>query len=134
MSIFVDTSAFLAVLDANDRNHTRAKAFWTAILTEKETLITTNYVLLETYALVQNRLGMNAVRDFTTFITPVVETIWVDETLHHRGLSALLSANRRKLSLVDCVSFEVAREFAIFDVFTFDKHFSEQGFRCLPQT
>jgi len=134
MSIFVDTSAFLAVLDADDRHHRRAKAFWTDAMTREETLITTNYILLETYALVQNRLGMDAVRDFSTIIAPLLEIIWVDEDIHRRGLSALLAANRRKLSLVDCVSFEAARDRAIYQVFTFDKHFREQGFYCLPGT
>ena len=133
MSVFVDTSAFLAVLNADDRQHDRARPFWETILRENEILLTTNYVLLETYALVQNRLGMNAVREFATYAVPLLEIVWVDETLHQRGVSAFLSANRRRLSLVDCISFEVARAFGIDKIFTFDSHFAEQGFHCLPE-
>ncbi len=132
MSVFVDTSAFLAVLNADDRQHDRARPFWETILQKNEILFTTNYVLLETYALVQNRLGMNAVREFATYAVPLLEIVWVDETLHQRGVSAFLSANRRRLSLVDSISFEVARAFGIDKIFTFDRHFAEQGFRCLP--
>jgi predicted nucleic acid-binding protein len=133
MSLFVDTSAFLAVLDADDRHHQSARDFWQDILQGDETLMTTNYVLLETYALVQNRLGMDAVREFSTIIMPLLNVLWVDEDIHQRGLSALLAANRRKLSLVDCISFEAARSLAIQRVFTFDKHFAEQGFQCEPE-
>ncbi len=133
MNIFLDTSAFLAVLDADNRNHRKARALWERVLREEDVLVVTNYILLETHALVQNRLGMEAVRDFAAYISPLLEVVWVDESLHQRGLSAFLSANRRKLSLVDCISFEVARELAIPRIFTFDKHFTEQGFHCLPE-
>lgn len=43
-----------------------------------------------------------------------------------------LTANRRQLSLVDCVSFTVMRERGIKTAFVFDDHFEEQGFECIP--
>ena len=64
MSIFIDTSGFIAVLDMDDENHTGAAEAWQNILTSAETLVTTNYVLVETCALVQNRLGMTATKVF----------------------------------------------------------------------
>ena len=48
---------------------------------------------------------------------------------HRVGIAALLSASRRNLSLVDCVSFEMMRHFGITSAFTFDAHFAEQGFQ-----
>ena len=41
---------------------------------------------------------------------------------------ALLTADRRHLSIVDCTSFEIMRKQGIEKVFCFDKHFKEQGF------
>ena len=60
--IFVDTSALYAVLDRDDQNHPLAKSTWGTLLQEDEALIVTNYVVVETTALVQHRLGMAAVR------------------------------------------------------------------------
>ena len=40
---------------------------------------------------------------------------------------------RRQLSLVDCASFDIMRRLGLRDVFAFDPHFAEQGFRCLPE-
>ncbi len=40
----------------------------------------------------------------------------------------MLAANRRQLSLVDCVSFAAMRELGIEHYFAFDQHFDEQGF------
>jgi len=64
MSTFIDTSGFIAMLDADDAFHAMAAKTWIDILTSQETLVTTNYVLLETCALVQHRLGMQAVKLF----------------------------------------------------------------------
>lgn len=130
--VFVDTSAFLAVLDADDRHHNRARAVWSNLLTQDAQLLCTNYVLIETFALLQHRLGMAAVRAFQEDVLPVVEIEWVSEETHHAGISALLTAGRKKLSLVDCVSFETMRRKGIKTAFAFDQHFVEQGFEVVP--
>jgi len=132
MSIFIDTSGFIAVLDRNETNHTRAALTWQNILTSAETLVTTNYVLVETFALIQNRLGMDAVKVFQEDIVPVLRIEWIDKTVHHAAMGIMLAAVRKKLSLVDCVSFETMRLLGVTDAFAFDRHFKEQGFICLP--
>ena len=131
MTIFVDTSAFFAVLDADDANHLAAKRSWEELLRQDETLVTTSYVLVETLALLQNRLGMAAVRGFQETIVPLLQIEWVDFSIHRAAISALLTANRRQLSLVDCASFEVMRSLGLTIAFTFDPHFAQQGFSLL---
>ena len=42
MTVFVDTSALFALLDADDQNHTRAKDSWSRLLAREEELVTTN--------------------------------------------------------------------------------------------
>ncbi|MEW6546980.1 MAG: PIN domain-containing protein [Bacillota bacterium] len=132
MTVYVDTSAFLAVLDADDQNHGHAKRVWEALLSKRAPLISSSYVLVETWTLVQHRLGMEAVRSFSEDVFPLLGIIWVGSELHRRGVAALLAANCRNLSLVDCVSFEVMRDLGVKNVFTFDPHFREQGFTCMP--
>jgi predicted nucleic acid-binding protein len=132
LALFLDTSALLAVLDACEQRHARAQAAWVKILGRREQVVTTNYVLVESFALVQRRLGVDAVRVLQTDILPVIQVEWVDQPLHQAGVAALLSAGRRGLSLVDCVSFEVMRRLALRIAFAFDEDFAEQGFRCIP--
>ena len=132
MSIFVDTSALFAVLDADDQNHMRAGQTWAALLTGEEQLICSNYVLVELFALAQRRLGLEAVRVLQEDVTPVLEIIWVDEDIHRTAINALLTAARRELSLVDCVSFEAMRRLGLKRAFTFDHDFAEAGFECIP--
>lgn len=134
MSVFVDTSAFYALLDREDANHNRAKAAWSELLRSGETLTTSNYVLVETSALVQRRLGLAALRAFSEDIVPVLTKHWIGEKTHASAIATVLTATRKKLSLVDCASFLVMREAGLHRTFTFDRHFAEQGFFCIPDT
>jgi uncharacterized protein len=132
MRIFIDISAIYALLDRNDIEHKKAKKIWIDLLHSENILITSNYVLVESFALLQNRLGLEAARGFQEDIIPLVNIEWVNAETHKSGLSGLLSATRRKLSLVDCVSFEIMRTLGIKTVFAFDPHFAEQDFQCIP--
>lgn len=132
MNLFVDTSAFLAILNENDQYHKPAKQIWTEILLSDVVLFSSNYVLLETTALLQHRFGIEALRLFENNVQPVIELIWIDEPVHRTGMGILLAANRQNLSLVDCTSFEIMRQAKLEKVFSFDPHFSEQGFIRVP--
>lgn len=131
MMVFVDTSAFLAYLDRSDQNHESAVSLWRQLLTNDEPLVCTNYVLVESLALMQNRLGMTAVQDFQALFVPLLRVEWVDEVAHQVGTAVWLAADRRRLSLVDVISFETMRRLQVNTAFAFDQHFAEQGFTCL---
>jgi len=132
MSTFVDTSALLAVLDADDQNHSAAKTAWETLINNGDELVCTSYVLVESFALIQNRLGLEAVRAFHEIVEPILQVDWIDSQRHATSVAALLTASRRNLSLVDCASFEAMRRLSITSAFTFDKHFIEQGFISVP--
>lgn len=132
MSCFVDTSAFYAVLDADDRYHPAAREQWTRLLEDETPLITTSYMLVETCALIQHRLGLPAVRTFQEDVYPLLRVEWLGREIHETGIAVVLSAQRRRLSLVDCVSFDIMHRYGLRRVFAFDQHFAEQGFDCLP--
>jgi uncharacterized protein len=132
MNIFIDTAAFLAVLNADDQFHHAASQSWAKILSSDTTIFSSNYVILETTTLLQHRFGIESLRLFERDILPIIIIVWVDESIHKQGMSALLTANRRNLSLVDCTSFEIIRQIGVDNVFTFDPHFHEQGFSVIP--
>lgn len=126
---FVDTSAICAILDRNDANHESAKTSWSTLLDSGHPLFTTNYVVVESCALAQSRLGLDAVRVIQEDLLPVMKIVWVDEATHSLAMTALLAAQRRKLSLVDCASFAVMRMKGSQVAFAFDQHFAEERFR-----
>lgn len=127
--IFIDTSALYAILDRDDDNHESARNVWVGLVDSGTTLWTTNYVMLESCALVQHRLGMEALRALHEDVAPLLKVEWIDANVHALAMSALLSARRRKLSLVDCVSFAVMRQNGSKVAFAYDQHFTSEGFR-----
>jgi predicted nucleic acid-binding protein len=131
VAVFIDTSAFFAVLDADDANHAAAGRIWKDLIERREELVCSNYILIECFALLQRRLGLEAARVFQTDVVGVLQIRWVDEPLHAAGVSALLTAGRRQLSLVDCVSFELMRRMGLTRAFAFDQDFVDQDFTCL---
>lgn len=131
MSVFVDTSALYALLDADDASHTAAaKAF--RALASREDLVTHSYVAVETIALTRRRLGREAVRAFARDLAPLLGMVWVDERLHDLALATLLDVLPTDVSLVDLVSFQVMREQDIARAFAFDRDFRTAGFSTIP--
>ena len=126
--IFLDTSAIYAWADAGDLNHQTAVRRLQSILDSGEELLTHNYVLVESLALLQVRLGIAAAvklaKDSKAFIIE-----WVDEELHTAGIGELERSKKRGISLVDQISFLVMRRRQVKTVFAFDPDFASAGFQ-----
>lgn len=127
-AVFADTSALLALLNLKDENHDRAARAFATLRSNRAPLISTSFVLVETYALVGRRLGIEAVRDFRTDFAPLIDIVWVDDVLHNSGLDLLFDRHKRALSLVDAVSFITMRQKDMTEAFAFDPHFEQEGF------
>jgi uncharacterized protein len=126
--VFVDTSALLALMDAGDENHARALKTWDRLAAASLELVSSNYVVVETFALLQSRIGLDAVRALQQDVLPAFRMAWIDANVHRAAVTAVLATGKRRLSLVDCSSFELIRRGGLERVFHFDRHFTEQGF------
>ncbi len=131
MSVFVDTSALYALLDAGDEHHTRAAAAIGLLRERADQLVTHSYVVVETSALAQRRLPAEAQPALFQELLAVVEVVMVEPQLHAAGVAALLGAPAGP-SLVDRVSFALMRERGITTAFAFDSDFIKAGFRVVP--
>jgi predicted nucleic acid-binding protein len=128
VTAFVDTSALIAFLDADDPAHPACRQAWRHAVVEVEGLVTTDYVVLEAVAVAQRRWGLDVARTLVDEYLPLVEVVPVSPEDRTAALNALLSASRRRLSLVDCVSFTVMRRMGVHEYLGLDPHFGEQGF------
>lgn len=127
-AVFADTSALLALLNAKDENHAGASRAFAHLRTRQTPLLSTSYVLVETYALVGRRLGLDAVSSFRADFAPLIEIVSVDEALHNAGLDLLLQRRKRQLSLVDAVSFVAMTWRDVAEAFAYDPDFEREGF------
>lgn len=127
MVIFLDTSAIYALANERDNNHVSARRSLRAALEAGEELLTHNYVLLESVALLRSRLGWGVTQRFLA-APPAVRVRWVDAGLHAAAVERFLS-RRARYSLVDEVSFLVMREAGVQLALSFDRDFQREGFR-----
>jgi len=126
--VFVDTSAFYALMDRSDTNYEQAAGLWRHLLEKDFYLTTSNYVIVETLALLQSRLGFEAANLWYRDVLGLAEVLWVEGSLHNLAYGLWLSLGRRKVSFVDCISFITMRHHSVETAFAFDRHFEEQGF------
>jgi predicted nucleic acid-binding protein len=130
-AVFVDTSAIYALLVEEDDRHERARAILSELQRENVSLVSTSFVVQESVALLQSRIGVSAVRTLHQLVVPTLEIEWVESTHYERAMLALLAASRREVSLADWTSFDTMRRRGIERAFAFDPHFAEQGFAVL---
>ena len=124
----MDTSAFYALADAGDPHHADARRLLSALLEKEEGTFTHNYVLVESIALIQRRMGTEAALQFA-YSAEAFEIEWVDRSLHDSALRAMKRVRRRKISFVDQISFLLMRSRGIDEAFSFDRDFVREGFR-----
>lgn len=128
MIVFADTSALFALLVRDDCMHIRARSSFEHFVENNTLLLTSSYVLLETITLLQRKVSLEAVWDFGHKIVPILDVVWADEKWHVRALQRLHAEKGRRVSLTDCLSFEIMEARGITTVFAFDAHFTERGF------
>lgn len=132
MTVFVDASAIYANYDVDDSNHERAATMLNRLLVEDARLVTTSYVLIEATALLQRRGGLRPVECLQTQLRPLLDIAWVDDTLHDLAVARAIEADRRQVSVIDHLSFEVMRQRGIEYALAFDRHFAEAGYGLPP--
>ena len=125
--IFLDTSAIYALADKADPHHAVAYKKFQKALKSGEMFLLHNYILLESAALLQARLGLPSavffLRNAKSF-----EVEWVDRDVHEEAEKELERIGKRGVSLVDCTSFIVMRKRGVENVLAFDPDFQDQGF------
>jgi len=121
LSLFVDTSAWYAAADAGDRSHQRARS----ILGARETLVTTDHVLVETWVLLRYRIHHRAAEAFWDGLRRGVARIEPIVAADLERAWAIGEAfGDQDFSIVDRTSFAVMDRLGIRRVATFDDDFS----------
>jgi len=129
--VFVDTSALVALANRADRNHKDAAGYLDRI---PGGMITTGYVLDETFTLLKMRIGL---RDTITFGEALMSSdlftiVQVDASVQKLAWEWFKKYQDKTFSFTDCTSFTVMTSLSIREAFTFDKHFAQAGFIVKP--
>jgi predicted nucleic acid-binding protein len=131
--VFADTSYWIALTNAQDALHKKAKAF--ALSPEQRPIVTTEPVLIE-YLNYFAAWGSS----FRERVVSNVEDILQDSATrvipHDRefflaGLALYRARLDKGYSLTDCISMQAMRREGLAEVLSNDRHFEQEGFRAL---
>ena len=127
--IFIDTSAFKALVDPKDDFHKVVKQIWSKLQKEDATLVTTNYILDESFTLMRARCGVKVVDAFRQILarSPNIKIVRVTAADEAKAWNWFMK-DWSKLSFTDCVSFAVMKRLRLQRVVSFDDHFKRAGF------
>ena len=128
--IFVDTGAFYAAINQNDENHKEATVLFHKATEEEWRLITSNFVVAETHALILSRLGRNlAVAWLRSIPATIIRISKADE---ERAKRIIFGYRDKEFSYCDASSFALIERLRIREAMAFDSHFEQYGkFRVL---
>jgi uncharacterized protein len=121
--VFVDTSAFVALVDKRDRNHVAAKRLLKRIARQKRQLVTSTYVLDETLTLIRLKIGHHVAVEFGENVakTAWCRTIEVLEDTRAAAWQIFVRYTDQRFSFTGCTSFALMQAMGLSEAFTFDR-------------
>ncbi len=124
-AVLWDSSAILALLDADDADHARAVVVAREIASDARPSFVTNYIEAEAHALLVRKLGRALARQWLlTGRLPVVRVLPAEE---QRAREILARHTDKDWTLCDAISFAVLEARRVGRAFTFDHHFRQYG-------
>jgi predicted nucleic acid-binding protein len=130
VTLFVDTSGILALVDRDDPAHGAVvEAF---AMGRDEPLVTHAYVVIETLAVARRRFGPGVTAAIMDRVVPALEVATVEASLHAVAMRDFRAAIESSISLVDRVSFAFMRREGLVRAIALDNDFRTAGFEAVP--
>jgi predicted nucleic acid-binding protein len=132
--VFVDTGAFVALRNASEREHRKARRALEALKAQRVSLFTSNYIFAETYTVLLTRVGWSTAVGWGRAFQrgSLIELVRVDEATEGRAWSILEAHDDKTWSYVDATSFALMDEEGVSEAFAFDRDFAQRGLTLIP--
>ena len=134
--VFVDTAHYVALLNTDDANHTKAFHIAQELIARRDVrFVTTDGVLVETltYASRRGRYSRDRCAALVDLLRRDTRTAVLDSTreLFDRALDLYRRRPDKTYSMTDCMSMVVYEDERIGEVLTADKDFEQEGLTIL---
>jgi predicted nucleic acid-binding protein len=134
-SVFVDTSAFVALRNSSEAEHERARSALTDLISEGVALFTSNYVFAETYTALMVRVGRGEAIEWGRRFRDggAIDLVHLDRPTEERAWEILERYDDKRWSYVDATSFALLERGGEGSAFAFDVHFAQRGLQLVPE-
>ena len=131
-TVFIDADAFISLQFHQHSNYQKAIELSQKIADHNLQAITCTYTLLEVATVINmhfaGKRGPQVVQDIIN--NPHIHIIEGDKFLQ-KGLKIMNKQNSKNVSLNDCVHFTIVDKFRIDLIFSFDKHWTKNGYQLI---
>jgi len=133
-ALFVDSSAWLALVSASDGRHRDAHDAFARAVADRRSLVTTGLVLAEVHRLLLHRAGIAPARAFLARIerSALVVLVHAGPGEHVAALRWIDRLSDQRVSYADAVGFAVMEARGLREALTFDRHFLAAGWQVVP--
>jgi uncharacterized protein len=134
-SVFVDTSAFVALRNRSEAEHDSARETLAELIAAGAALFTSNYVFAETYTALMVRVGRSEAIEWGRRFRAggAIDLVHIDRTIEDRAWEILERHDDKRWSYVDATSFALLERDGESDAFALDAHFAQRGLQVVPK-
>ena len=136
--VFIDTTAWLAILDENNINYLQARDFYESLLDQNSRLVTNNVVIDETLSALKINFGHEFAQKFLEIIDESVLTInikvdWISRRIRRGAMNNFLKSSAAQLQLRHYYINESIKRKKVDIVFSYDQNLKSFDFPVMPQ-
>lgn len=134
MRLFVDSSGWIAISATGDRFYDRAARSFAATRDKPLQMITSDYVLDESFTHLQRHFGHRGAVEFGRWLlgNDRIEVARVDDDIWEAAWAMFQAYEDKEWSFTDCTSFVLMQRRQLYRAFSFDHHFEQAGFQLWP--
>ncbi len=138
MTTFIDTSAWVAIIDVNDPHHQKAVEFFEYLLERDAKLVTNNIVIDETLTRLKQIENVDLAARFMKIIDEALLTInlrmdWISRRVRRNAINNFLRSNNPSLFLRHFFIKETLKRKKVDLIFSFDPSLTEFNLPLMPQ-
>jgi uncharacterized protein len=134
-SVFIDTSAFVALRNSSEAEHERARTALARLISDGVALFTSNYVFAETYTALMVRVGRGEAIEWGRRFRDggAIDLVHLDRTTEEKAWEILERHDDKRWSYVDATSFALIERDGGSEALAFDAHFVQRGLQVIPE-
>lgn len=136
--LFIDTSAWLAFLLTGEAHHQAVSRLITKHLNKSDRLVTSDYVLDETYTRLITRQSLYTALQLKNKTELAVRShslliLFTDETIFHKAWDVFKKYADHKLSFTDATIAVYYQDLKLDTIVTLDQGFAKIGLKTAPK-
>ena len=137
-TVFIDTSAWLAILDENNPHNAEAREYFTSLLTQSTRPVTNNIVVDEVLQEVKSRFESTTAKQFLAILDESVLSVnlrvdWISRRIRRIALDNYFKNKNDQLKIRHFYIFESLKRKRADFVFSFDTNLKYFDYPVMPQ-